>query len=86
VDAVDLNQVGMNWQGAPNAWTGGDFDASGSVDAGDLNLLGINWQKMIPMPAAAELVPEPATWCLLGLGIGCFILGYRKRRMPSRDA
>ena len=80
VDAADLNQVGINWQGSPNLWSAGDFNASGAVDAGDLNLLGINWQQMIPMPAAASSVPEPATWCLLGLGIGCFFHVRRQRR------
>ena len=82
VDAADLNQVGINWQGSPNMWSSGDFDASGRVDAGDLNLLGINWQQMIPMLAPANSVPEPATLCLAGLGLG-WLFHIRRRKRAS---
>lgn len=70
VDAIDLNNMAVNWQGSPNSWMGGDFDGSGSVDAGDLNLLALNWQQSSAAAAGAETVPEPATlWlCLLCAG------------------
>ncbi len=65
VDASDLNNMAVNWQGSPNSWMGGDFDGSGSVDAGDLNLLALSWQQSIA--AGAQAVPEPsALWlCLM---------------------
>jgi hypothetical protein len=69
VNAGDLNNMAVNWQGSPNSWTGGDFDASGIVDAGDLNLLALSWQQSNAAAAGADVVPEPATgWiCLLAL-------------------
>lgn len=67
VDAVDLANLGLNWDpaGTNLAWAQGDFNGDGDVDAVDLAQLGTNWS-----PAAA--VPEPATlMCLLGgLAVG----------------
>ncbi|MHC5112596.1 MAG: lamin tail domain-containing protein, partial [Planctomycetota bacterium] len=46
VDAMDLNQVGINWQRMDGAgWSNGDFTGDGAVSAQDLNLIGINWRN-----------------------------------------
>ena len=48
VDAVDLNQIGINWRRMDGVgWANGDFNGDGAVDARDLNLVGINWQRGI---------------------------------------
>ena len=69
VDAADLNNMAVNWQGSPNTWMRGDFDGSGRVDAGDLNLLALSWQQSNAAAAGVDAVPEPATgWmCLLAM-------------------
>lgn len=74
VNAEDLNAVGINWQGASNDWSDGNFDAVSGVAAGDLNILGISWQQS-SAPAAANAVPEPsAGWALaFMLGLGGFL-------------
>jgi hypothetical protein len=44
VDAMDLNQVGINWQRMDGAgWSNGDFTGDGAVTAQDLDEIGINW-------------------------------------------
>lgn len=58
VNAQDLNNLALNWQGSPNTWCGGDFTASGAVDAADLNELGLNWQQS-SAASLATVVPEP---------------------------
>jgi hypothetical protein len=46
IDAMDLNQVGINWRRMDGAgWEAGDFTGDGTVDAMDLNLIGINWRR-----------------------------------------
>ncbi len=69
VNAADLNALGQNWLGSPNAWQSGDFTADGTVNVNDLNKLGLNWQQSIPSAAPRESVPEPAASILLLLGI-----------------
>jgi hypothetical protein len=69
VNASDLNALGRNWLGSPNAWQSGDFTADGRVDAMDLNQLAVNWQQSIPSAASPQSVPEPAASILLLLGI-----------------
>ncbi len=54
VDAMDLNQVGINWRTMETAgWREGDFSGDGSVTAVDLNFIGVNWRQGIPAAAAA---------------------------------
>jgi hypothetical protein len=65
VNASDLNSLGQNWQGSPNAWQSGNFTADGIVDANDLYQLAQNWLATIPSAAALQSVPEPSGWCLL---------------------
>lgn len=69
VNAIDLNQVGLNWQrSACGGWSDGDFDGNGLVDAADLNAIGLNWQQAargragrVHSPtAAAKLTPSSA--------------------------
>jgi hypothetical protein len=74
VDAMDLNNMAVNWQGSPQSWMGGDFDGSGSVDAGDLNLLALNWQQSNAAAAGVESVPEPAALWLYLLCVGFVVL------------
>ena len=68
VNAHDLNSLGKNWLGNPNAWQWGDFTADGTVDASDLNQLAQNWQQSIPTAASPESVPEPAAMALFYVG------------------
>ena len=56
VNAADLNALGQNWLGHPNAWQWGDFTADGTVDGSDLAELAHNWQASIPLAGTA--VPE----------------------------
>jgi hypothetical protein len=52
VDAMDLNQVGINWRVADVAgWEDGDFSGDGSVTAVDLNFIGVNWRQGAPAAA-----------------------------------
>jgi hypothetical protein len=52
VNAVDLNQVGLNWQATHCVgWATGDFTGDGKVNAADLNLLGINWRNVVALAA-----------------------------------
>jgi hypothetical protein len=79
VDAMDLNNMAVNWQGSPNSWMGGDFDGSGSVDAGDLNLLALNWQKSSAAADGAQTVPEPAAlWLCLSCAVP--LVSCRRRK------
>lgn len=59
VDAIDLNVVGLNWQGN-GGWADGNFDCDRRIDASDLNLLGANWMSgaRAPMAALAAMVAE----------------------------
>jgi hypothetical protein len=82
VDAQDLNELALSWQGNPNTWTGGDFTADGAVNAGDLNLLGLNWQSTIALaaPASPSAVPEPSAWAVALVLAGGGFLGVRRDR------
>jgi hypothetical protein len=75
VNAVDLNNLALNWQESPGTWSGGDFSANGTVDTGDLNQLALNWNNSIAMAATA--VPEPATVYLAICFLGLMILDRR---------
>ena len=81
VDAGDLNELALNWQGDNHDWYDGDFTGDGLVNAADLNLLAINWQLGVDQPslvsfddawsaALAAVIPEPGTATLAVLGLG----------------
>ena len=74
----DLNAVGTNWQGSPDPWSSGDFNADGVVDVADLNVLALNWQQSIPAAAAGEAVPEPSAVMLLILAVTASCLARRR--------
>ena len=76
VDAIDLNQMALNWSQDVASWSGGDFTADGSVNAADLNALALNWQQSIPLTAQVNTVPEPSASVLLLFGV--FLLRFRK--------
>ena len=78
VNAADLNNLGQNWLGHPNAWQLGDFTADGIVNAADLSELGQNWQQSIPTAASQAAVPEPAAATL-----AMFILAVACLRRPA---
>ena len=62
VNALDLNQVGVNWQVQSGAtWADGDFSCDGMVNALDLNEVGVNWQAGIAAPAAIVVVVADET-------------------------
>ena len=55
VNAIDLNQVGLNWQNsACGGWSDGDFNGDGIVNATDLNFVGLNWQQVAAAPTEAR--------------------------------
>ena len=72
IDALDLNDLAVNWGQDIDTWTGGDFTADGTVNAADLNVLALNWPT-----AVAAAVPESLSghWSLVAL----VLLGYRRR-------
>ena len=69
VNALDLNNLALNWQQDVATWSGGDFTADGEVNASDLNSLALNWQQSIPMASASAPVPEPSALLLAALGV-----------------
>ena len=55
INAMDLNQVGLNWLEANvTGWEHGDFNGDGLVNAMDLNILGINWLSGEAVAAAGN--------------------------------
>ncbi len=80
VGAPDLNALGQNWLGDPNAWQLGDFNADGTVDKIDLEELAKNWLASIP-PAGepATAVPEPISPSV-GLIVLALLASSRRRR------
>ena len=72
VNAADLNAMGQNWQGHPNAWQQGDFTTDGTVDGRDLEELAQNWQVSIPFPATA--VPESVSCVTITFVLVAFVL------------
>jgi hypothetical protein len=59
VDAMDLNQVGINWRRMDGVgWSNGDFTGDGAVNAADLNLIGVNWRSGVAAAALSGRVPR----------------------------
>lgn len=81
VNAEDLNRVGLNWQGASNNWSDGNFDEFPGVAAGDLNVVGLNWQRSSGL-VAANTVPEPSAGWASMFVIGIAYL-WRSRRQAT---
>ena len=90
VDAGDLNEVAINWQGEDRGWREGDFNGDGVVDAGDLNLVAVNWQFGVPQNQLVSFdgalaqalgniaIPEPTTALVFTTGL--IGLSSRRRR------
>jgi hypothetical protein len=80
VDAVDLNNLALNWRQEVASWSGGDFKADGFVDSGDLNELALNWRESIPTASSANAaVPEPSTLLLTVVGLALVWRRLRNR-------
>ena len=75
VDSTDLNALALNWRGATNDWTGGNFAGAG-VNSADLNALALNWRQTAAAPSQA--VPEPGCLALVAM-VG---LALAARREP----
>ncbi len=60
VNALDLNEIGLNWRQNVTGWRSGDFNADGRVDAIDLNALALNWRQDVAGEAAAARAPRAA--------------------------
>ncbi len=75
--SVDVSDFNI-WNGqkfSSNAgWCGGDFNADGSVDVSDFNI----WNGKKFQSSGGALVPEPASWSLLGLAAAA-LLRFRRR-------
>ena len=70
VDAVDLNNLALNWRQNVATWSQGDFTADGVVDSADLNALAVNWARSITIASAISApVPEPSPWLLAVFGL-----------------
>lgn len=80
VDAIDLNNLALNWQQDTTEWSGGNFVADGVVDSADLNALALNWQQSIPMASAVSApVPEPSALWLTLVGLAAVRMRARRR-------
>jgi hypothetical protein len=75
VNDDDLALLLTSWKLTGQAWGNGDFNADSIVNDDDLALLLTNWKQ--GTPPAGNLVPEPATLSLIGLGAMALI---RRRR------
>ena len=80
VDGDDFNAWGGNFPIASGATLAeGDFDGDGDVDGDDFNIWGGSFPSPAPAPgsSAAAVVPEPASFALIGLGAVALL---RRRR------
>ena len=69
VDGDDFNAWGGNFPTASGATLAqGDFDGDGDVDGDDFNVWGGNFPYPGPGSSAAAVIPEPASFALIGLG------------------
>ncbi len=86
-----MNGVGTLTINMSNAYTGGTFVEKGTLivtsprgieDGTNLYVgPGASFVPVVPAPAGAAVVapvPEPATWVLLAVSIGCLLLGRRR--------
>ena len=74
VDGDDASAVAANWldAGPHVTWAMGDFNYDQVVNDIDATILAANW-------TGSMIVPEPGTWCLLGLGLLTLMIGYIRR-------
>ena len=94
VDAGDLNNLALNWQGTDKTWFEADFNNDATVDAADLNLLALNWQSGVSgvdVPAVVSFddamaialnsaaIPEPTTLMTLIAPVAGFLTQRRKQ-------
>jgi hypothetical protein len=70
VDVIDLGFLATNYGTSGKAWQTGDYNGDGVVDVVDLGLLATNYGAGV---SAADLVPEPATMALIGLGMALVV-------------
>ena len=81
VDAVDLNNLALNWQSASTtSWSMGDFTGDGNTNAADLNLLALNWRSGQQAAISPASVPEPTSSLLLVVGLVLGVTNFRHRR------
>ena len=100
VDAMDLNQVGINWRAVDVAgWRQGDFSGDGNVTAADLNIIGVNWRQGTPVAAAGadshQRVPRaplaeaaksfPVATVDLAFGEGSIARGFGKKTHSGKQ-
>ena len=77
VNALDFNALATNFGGGTGKfWNQGDFNYDGSANTLDFTALAQNFNQVLPAPALAALLPEPATLAPLA---GLIFL--RRRRM-----
>ncbi len=76
VSFADFLVLSQNFGSADVPYASGDIDCDGSVAFADFLVLSQNFGQS----AAAQSVPEPSTWVLLGFGAGFAGLLRRRRR------
>ena len=79
VDAADLNELALNWNGIAAGWGKGDFTGDAIVNAADLNELALNWQAGVNANATSHTIPEPTGIVLAVVGLVVFSVLRRRR-------
>jgi hypothetical protein len=78
---ANIQAIGQVWEQSGEELTAGreSFNSFSSADGGTTALLSDGTVSMTPVPPANILVPEPATWMMLTLGIGLLGIALRQR-------
>jgi hypothetical protein len=71
VKARDFNALATNFGGTGEFWHQGDFNYDSIVNTLDFTALATNFNQVLPAPALATFVPEPAAVIAMLIGYYC---------------